>query len=241
MTNRRQQQGRTGAALAASWIVAGLALAGAGPLAAAPPEPETAESETAEVRFADRDQRYRIQPGDVLWFQFRFTPEYNQSVKVQPDGYVSLAGIDDLKVGGLSVDQVHEEAVRACRNHLREPVINVVLEEFSMPGYIVGGEVGSPGRYDLRGEITLSEAIQIAGGFGSKAHIEQVMLFRRAAEGWMESRQVDFKKLIKSGLNEDVRLLPGDMVFIPGARMGKLRRFMDVARVGLFFTPFGLL
>ena len=57
----------------------------------------------------------------------------------------------------------------------------------------------------------------------------------------LESRQIDFKKLIKGGLNEDIRLRPGDMIFIPRSKMGNVRRFMEVARVGLFFTPFGLL
>jgi protein involved in polysaccharide export with SLBB domain len=222
--------------LAVALLFAGIALAAAATLGAAPQE-----AEKAETRFADRAERYRVQAGDVLSFAFRFTPEYSQKVKVQPDGYISLAGIDDLKVGGLSVEQIHEAVVRACRDHLREPVVNIVLEEFSMPGYIVGGEVGSPGRYELRGEVMLSEAIQIAGGFAANAHLEQVLLFRRAEEGWMESRQVDFKKVIKSGLNEDLRLRPGDMVFIPRSKMGSVRRFMEAARVGLIFTPFGVL
>jgi polysaccharide export outer membrane protein len=226
----------TGSSLAASLVVLGIALAAVATLGAAPQETERAES-----RFADRAERYRVQAGDVLSFEFRFTPEYSQKVKVQPDGYISLAGIDDVKAGGLSVEQIREAVVEACRDHLREPVVNIVLEEFSMPGYIVGGEVGSPGRYELRGEVMLSEAIQMAGGFAANAHLEQVMLFRRAQEGWMESRQVDFKKVIKSGLNEDVRLRPGDMVFIPRSKMGNVRRFMEAARVGLIFTPFGVL
>lgn len=222
-------------ALTVSLLAVGFALAAIGPLAAGSEEREKAES-----RFADREQRYRIQPGDVLAFEFRFTPEYDQKVKVQPDGYVSLTGIDDLKVGGLSVDEVRAAAVEASRSQLNEPVINIVLEEFSMPGYIVGGEVGSPGRYELRGEVMLSEAIQVAGGFSAGAHVEQVLLFRRAEEGWMESRQIDFKQVLKSGLNEDVRLRPGDMVFIPRSKMGKVQRFMQAARVGMFFTPLGL-
>lgn len=226
---------RTGVTLAVSLLAAGFALAGAVPAVAG-----SEDGEKAENRFADREQRYHIQPGDVLTFEFRFTPEYNQKVKVQPDGYVSLTGIDDLKVGGLNVEEVRAAAFEACRNQLREPVINIVLEEFSMPAYIVGGEVASPGRYDLRGQVTLSEAIQIAGGFNSSAHVEQVLLFRRAEEGWMESRQIDFKKVIKSGLNEDVWLRPGDMVFIPRSKMGNVQRLMQAARVGVFFTPLGL-
>jgi polysaccharide biosynthesis/export protein len=217
-------------------VAVGVGLASVAPLAAAPEQPASGED-----RFADRRPRYQIQPGDVLSFQFRFTPEYNQKVKVQPDGYVSLSGIDDLKVGGLSVDQVHDAAVQACRSQLHEPVINVVLEEFNLPGFIVGGEVHAPGRYELKGDIMLSEAIQIAGGFNSYAHTEQVLLFRRASEGWMESRQIDFKKIIQSGLNEDIRLRAGDMVFIPRSRTGSVKRFMQAARVGLFFAPLGLL
>ena len=217
-------------------LTVGVALMSTAPLAAAPEEPAGAED-----GFADRQQRYRIQPGDVLSFQFRFTPEYNQKVKVQPDGYVSLLGIDDLKAGGLSVEQVHDAAVEACRQQLHEPVIHVVLEEFTLPGFVVGGEVRAPGRYELKNDVMLSEAIQVAGGFNSSAHIEQVLLFRRASEGWMESRQIDFKKIIQSGLNEDIRLRAGDLVFIPRSKMGNVKRFMQAARVVLFFAPLGLL
>ena len=236
MAGQQRIAREAGAALALLLLAAGASMVTVVPLDAAPQE-----ANDAEDRFADRQQRYRIQPGDVLSFQFRFTPEYNQKVKVQPDGYVSLSGIDDLKVGGLSVDQVHDAAVDACRNQLREPVINVVLEEFSLPGFIVGGEVRAPGRYELRGDVMLSEAIQIAGGFSASAHIEQVLLFRRASEGWMESRQIDFKKVIESGLNEDVRLRAGDLVFIPRSKLGNLKRLMQAARVALLFAPLGLL
>lgn len=221
---------------AATVMALGFGLVGTPPLIAAP------ENQTrSEDGFAEREPRYGIQPGDVLSFQFRFTPEYNQTVKVQPDGYVSVPGIDDLKVGGLSVAQVHDAVVAACRGQLHDPVIRVALEEFTVPGFVVGGEVRVPGRYELKGDVMLSDAIQTAGGFSSRAHAEQVLLFRRASEGWMESRQIDFKKIIQSGLNEDIRLRAGDLVFIPRSKMGNLQRFMQVARVFLFFAPLGLL
>jgi polysaccharide export outer membrane protein len=221
----------------ALWLAAvGAGLGSLAPVGAAPQEMGAAEGQ-----FAGREERYQIQPGDVLSFQFRFTPEYNQKVKVQPDGYVSLSGIDDLKVGGMSVEQVRDAAVSACRHQLREPVVSVVLEEFTLPGFIVGGEVRTPGRYDLKGSVMLSEAIQIAGGIGAGAHAENVLLFRRASQGWMESRQINFKKIIESGLNEDIRLRAGDMVFIPRSKMGAVKRFMQAARVALLFAPLGLL
>jgi polysaccharide export outer membrane protein len=245
MVNRQTASQGARAVAAVLILVAGVTAGVAAPQApeagqAAAPDLQ-ARAAVAGERFAEREQRYRIQPGDVLAFQFRFTPEFDQTLKVQPDGYVSLSGIDDLKVGGLNVGQVRDAVVRACSQQLRQPVVDVVLKEFSLPAYVVGGEVLSPGRFELKGDVMLSEAIQVAGGFNSNAHLEQVLLFRRSSEGWMESRQIDFKKLIKSGLNEDIRLRPGDMIFIPRSKMGNVKRFMEAARVGLFFSPFGLL
>jgi polysaccharide biosynthesis/export protein len=236
MAGRRKITRRRAPAAALLVLALGAALRLAAPLAAAPENPAT-----AEPGFADRQPRYRIEPGDVLSFEFRFTPEYNQTVKVQPDGYVSLSGTEDLQVGGLSVEQVRLAAVDAFRGQLHEPSIKVGLEEFSAPRFIVGGEVRAPGRYELKGGVMLSEAIQIAGGLDASARPEQVLLFRRASQGWMESRQIDFNKILQSGLKEDVRLRAGDMVFIPRSKLGKVNRFLQAARVALLFSPFGLL
>src|SRR5436190_22364863 len=46
------------------------------------------------------EQRYRLQPGDVLEVQFRYSPEFNQTVTVQPDGYIAMEIAGDLKVAG---------------------------------------------------------------------------------------------------------------------------------------------
>ena len=70
-----------------------------------------------------RDWRYRVQSGDVLDLQFQFTPEFNQTATVQPDGYVTLKEIGDVHVEGFTdtslpdgswrdVVQVAEKAIR---------------------------------------------------------------------------------------------------------------------------------
>ena len=51
------------------------------------------------------EERYRLQPGDVFEVQYRYSPEFNQTVTVQPDGYVSLEVGGDLKVAGLTIEQ----------------------------------------------------------------------------------------------------------------------------------------
>jgi polysaccharide export outer membrane protein len=196
-----------------------------------------AEPETAASGFAQREDRYRVQPGDVIEFQFRFTPEFNQVVKVQPDGYVPLQEAGELKVGGLSVREAREATIKAYSEKLHDPVVSIVLKEFSMPYFIVGGEVGKPGRYDLKGDVMLSEAIQMAGGFGAGAHTSEILLFRRVSKEWVETKRINFKEALQNGLQEDIALKPGDSIFVSRSRLGKVQKFMEASRLGLFFNP----
>src|SRR6266446_8687202 len=61
------------------------------------------------------EERYRLQPGDVLEVQFRYSPEFNQTVTVQPDGYISLEIGGDLKVAGFTIEQTREAILRQAR------------------------------------------------------------------------------------------------------------------------------
>src|SRR2546430_17282665 len=58
--------------------------------------------------------RYRLQPGDVLEVQFRYSPEFNQTVTVQPDGYITIEIGGDLKVAGFTIDR-KRKAIRGQR------------------------------------------------------------------------------------------------------------------------------
>src|SRR2546430_10484618 len=90
------------------------------------------------------EERYRLQPGDVLEVQYRYSPEFNQSVTIQPDGYVSLQIGGDVKVAGLNVEQARQLILRKAGERLREPEAIVILKEFQKPYFVVAGEVNHP-------------------------------------------------------------------------------------------------
>jgi protein involved in polysaccharide export with SLBB domain len=54
-----------------------------------------------------------------------------------------------------------------------------VLKDFEKPYFVAGGRVARPGKYDLRGDTTVSQGIALAGGFLDSAKHSQVVLFRR--------------------------------------------------------------
>jgi polysaccharide export outer membrane protein len=117
-------------------------------------------------------------------------------------------------------------------------VITIVLKDFEKPYFIAAGQVGHPGKYDLRSDLTVTEAVAIAGGFNDKAKHSQVVLFCPAANAMFETRIIDAKTLLASrDLNEDVRLEPGDMLYVPQSKISRLERFIRAANIGMYLNP----
>lgn len=185
--------------------------------------------------FAERHRRYRLQLSDELEITFRFTPEFDQKVTVQPDGFISLPDVGDLYVHGMTLEEVSRAIVSRYEGILREPVVTVKLISFAKPFFVIGGEVAKPGKYELQGPLALSDAVAIAGGFTLGAKASEVLLFRRFSEELVEVKRVNVKVAQNGAVSEDVRLRPGDSIFVPRSRVGKVERFMAISRLGVYF------
>ncbi len=182
-----------------------------------------------------RNPRYRLHPGDVLELNFSFTPEFNQTVTVQPDGFITLRGVDSVRVEGQTIPQLTNSVRTAYTTILRDPVISVELRDFEKPYFIVGGEVGRPGRFDLRGETTVVQAVAIAGDLKDSAKHSQVLLFHRTPDGWVQTKKVNLKEMLKKAdLREDVYLQPGDFLYVPKNTLSKIQRFIPTYSIGSY-------
>jgi protein involved in polysaccharide export with SLBB domain len=174
--------------------------------------------------FSQRFPRYRLRPGDAMGLNFQYSPEFNQSVTVQPDGFITLREIGELNVNGLTVPEVKSALETAYSKILAKPEITVDLTNFDKPYFTVAGQVGKPGRYELRGDTTVIEGIALAGGFTSASKHSEVVLVRRVDDQWLRAQPLDIKKLMASkDLSEDVHLQPGDMLIVPQNRFSKIR------------------
>jgi len=186
-----------------------------------------------------RDWRYQLRPGDSFSIRFPFTPEFNQvEVAVQPDGYVTLQGLGEVPVAGKTLPELRNLIQTSYSTIVSPQVITVELKEFEKPYFLVGGEVGRPGKFELRGDTTVAEAVTIAGGFRETAKHSQVLLFRRISDQWMEAKKLDMKKMLTAGdLSEDLHLRPGDMIYVPKNAISKIKPFLPVPGVGAGFYP----
>jgi polysaccharide biosynthesis/export protein len=189
-----------------------------------------------EPQFQARDSRYKIQPGDSFDITFDLSPEFNQTgVAVQPDGFVTLHGVGDIKVQGQTVPQLTETLRKVYGNILKDPVISVVLKDFQKPYFIADGQVARPGKYELRGDTTLTEAIAMAGGFLETSKHSQVVLYRRVDDNWTSAQIIDVKKMeANHSLREDPFMHPGDMLFVPKNMLSKVKPFIPNTGVGAY-------
>jgi polysaccharide export outer membrane protein len=209
-------------------------------LAAAPAQSGNEQANASRPAAADRPllekraPRYQLRSTDVLKISFPITPEFDQTVTVQPDGYITLRAAGDLYIQGLTVPEVIDAIKRAYSKTLHDPLIDVLLTDFEKPYFIAGGQVEKPGKYDLRGDTTVAEAVQIAGGFTEKSKHSKVVVYRREPDGWLKVSQLDMKKMLnENDLTEDVHLHPGDLIYVPQNGLSKIKSFIPSTGLGM--------
>jgi polysaccharide biosynthesis/export protein len=202
------------------------------------PKPSEADGEWSPALTGERRPFYRFQKSDVIEIEFTFSPELNETVTVEPDGFVSLRGARPVQAEGQTGAQLAETIRQAYRGILQQPEVTVFLRDFDKPFFIAAGEVARPGKYELQSETTVTAAVAIAGGFTTAAKHSQVVLFRRISGDMVETHVVDVKAMLKKkDLTEDLALQPGDMLFAPQNMISKIKPFMPISGMSLYLNP----
>lgn len=183
---------------------------------------------------AERNPRYKIGRDDILSISFPLSPELNQKVTVQPDGFISLQSAGAIHVEGLTVPELIEAIKKAYASVLHDPIVDVDLADFQKPLFTVLGQVAKPGQYPLRSDITVTQAIAVAGGFAPTAKT-QVFLYHAVSANWAEVRELKLKEILNGkNISEDLHIRPGDMIFVPEKFISNFKKYVPYA---VSFSP----
>ena len=199
------------------------------------PQPVSANSPSLQQRFP----RYTLRAGDSFDLGFEFSPEFNQTLVVQPDGFISLKEVGDAHVSGLTLPEVQQLVEKKYSGILKKPVVSITPKDLEKSFFIAMGEVARPGKYELRGPITVTQAIAVAGGLApDRGKNSEVVLFRREGATMGPGKVIDVKKLLKHrDLREDVYLHPGDLVYVPQNAWSKIRQVLPTPGFGMSVYP----
>ncbi|MGZ3510280.1 MAG: polysaccharide biosynthesis/export family protein, partial [Vulcanimicrobiaceae bacterium] len=120
-----------------------------------------------------------------------------------------------VAVAGRTPDQAAEILHNRLLKYVRHPVVTVAITQLAQPTVLVLGVVKTPGKYQLRSDARLSDAIAAAGGLGDNINGEYPDARISGPHGDVTS--VSLQKLLRGGQsNLDQRLGEGSVVYVPG-------------------------
>ena len=153
---------------------------------------------------------YVIGEGDVLSVHVWGEDELNSSVKVRPDGKISMPGVDDIEAAGYTLPQLKERLQKSISKLIKDPILNVSLvTSVNSRVFVVGGGV-EPRVFDMPQRTTLLQVLASLGPL-ARADLPKAYVYRDG-----KKVMTDFDGLFYKGeFDKDIQLEPGDTIFMP--------------------------
>ena len=184
-----------------------------------------------------RSVEYRLHASDVIDVTLPFAGDYNETVTVQPDGRISLREAPPVYVADRTLQDAELAIEAEYKGILNQPKVSVILKDALKPSFYASGEIGKPGRYDIRNNMTLLEAISEAGGMlNERASKSQVVILRPQCNGTYMSSVFDVKKMLKGKSGDEAYVRPGDIIYVPQNRMSKIQKYIPTPSIGTFLS-----
>ncbi len=185
---------------------------------AASPAARSSSSVMAE-RVPDEVDAASLQPGiigagDLLQITVYGEKDLTNLYQVSPEGVILFPFIGEITAKGMSNFSLAERIAEKLKDgYVKNPQVHILVKEFNSRRLFVLGQVKNAGKFSIVHDMSIIEAIALAGGFTNLADIDNVVVTRRDETG-KEVRYVLNVDAIVSGKTNNFYLLPGDIVFV---------------------------
>ncbi|MBK8816879.1 MAG: polysaccharide biosynthesis/export family protein [Methylococcaceae bacterium] len=215
--------------------------------------PEVDSSATAH-------KEYLITVNDELALKFPYHNNMDQTVKVRPDGRISLSMIGSVVAEGRTPSFLNKDINRRYQKYLKKPNATLIVNQFSTMRYrlsdnpkiaglenvrasvivkateglevFVGGNVLKPGVIHYRKTLTAMTAIIEAGGGVAGAKMGNVVVVREHAGQPFVATLDLASEFLPEQPTHDVALRPHDIIIVPNTKIDRIGDFMeDLVRV----------
>ena len=203
---------------------------------------------------------YQVGPGDLLDIVVVGLDDLHQSLRISNTGEISYPMLGTIKVADLTAFEVEAEVARRLREKglVQQPEALVSITEYQAKPVYVSGAVTNAGEFIMSQELTVLDAILLAGGLRYNA-ADEALLHRRVsadaatvspaaitgapnvARPGFEIVKVDIRPL-KQGrfLEASIPLRRGDVLVVPDLVMNPFFVVGEVIAPKNYFYPPGL-
>jgi polysaccharide export outer membrane protein len=178
----------------------------------------------------DVQPEYYVEIGDVLDIDVWRVADLSRSVPVRPDGRISMPVVGDLNVVGLTLVDVRQLLTEKFADYVWNPQVSISIRQFGGRKFIIMGEIGSPGVYRYQQDISLLEAIALAGGFNPDSKEGKIMVIRGDIKKSPKVKMIsaNLQNLFRKGiLSENIAVMPNDIIYVGKDFLGDYQEILD--------------
>jgi polysaccharide export outer membrane protein len=159
-------------------------------------------------------------PEDVLEITVWRNQDLSRQTVVRPDGMVSMPLIGDVQASGLTANQLAARIADRLKEFKESPSVSVSVKEVNSYNIFVLGEVQKPGKYQLKSNTSVLQAIAVAGGFTVYASKNKMQVVTTEVNGDGRPHEiripVRYSELLSGkGERGNFVLKSGDIVVVP--------------------------
>ena len=155
---------------------------------------------------------YVVGPGDTFNVQLYGKENATYTVAVSREGFVNFPEIGPISLAGLTFSQAQEMINKAITEQMIGVKSSVTMGTLRTIRVFVLGESMKPGSYVVTSLSTMTNALFVSGGITSIGSLRNIQLKRK---GEIITSLDLYDLLLKGDTKHDVRLFPGDVIFIP--------------------------
>ena len=158
---------------------------------------------------------YKLHAGDSITVSVWKELELQRKVIIRPDGRFSFPLAGEVQAAGRSADEVRQDIESQLKKYIPEAVVAVMVEDVSGNRIYVIGQVTKPGMYVMNPELTVLQALSLAGGGTPFAKLGNISVIRGKGTA-QKTLPFRYDQVIEGkSLQQNITLESGDVVLVP--------------------------
>jgi polysaccharide export outer membrane protein len=152
---------------------------------------------------------------DILGINVWREPEMSRVVPVRPDGKISLPLLGEFEAAGSTAKQLEAKLTKKLETIVTNPQVTVIVQDIRSQKYSIMGEVNRPGSFALTPQMTLLDAVAVAGGLRDFAKPKKMYILRRGPNNSSTKIPVNYKEILNGAAGQNITLQARDTIVVP--------------------------
>ncbi len=179
----------------------------------------------------------QLKPGDQIEIKVYAYPDLDDIQTIRPDGKITLSRLDEIQAAGRTPAELDNILTEQYKEKIKQVELSIIVREIAEQRIFVGGEVLTPGVIEMRGNMTVLEAVMAAGGFNKMSAASERIVLIRTIENRRYGAIVNLRDTLLSPLSREelevpqnfgpFYLAPKDIVLVPPSRIDQYNSWVE--------------